>query len=780
MVLTRIESVISNKKMDLELNVQAEDVLIMFIGFFISRVSILDKLTPFGIAFLGSYMLIKGANLYLLFSIIFGSFTLLGFQGMDYYIALLLIYVIITKTKEGKKYTLIKSSLIFTLFFSTFRILLMLTISNYYMYDLFILLFEGVLIFTMTYIFSFSLPIEDMKGKNISNEKLVCSFITLALVLSGFNNIDFLGMAIKNIITPALVIYLSYTQGVLIGTSVGVILGLVSYMSSPEMPFIISILGVGALLSGIFRDLGKFGSILGFILGNGIISFYINNLGTSFLNYKELALSSLAFLIVSKHIDIDIKEMILGSSEIEKTYIQKKDDMAVKKLDNMVRLLDSLSQVFKRSIDENDMYSTVEVYNLIDDVCNKSCRSCQEYNNCWEEDYYGTYQKIFNIIGIIESETFNVEECAPKIEEFCKNSDHLICNIVRYYEDFEKDYIWNQRLIEQRRLLAEQLDSIGKVVEEITEDIYCNPIFNEELEGLILKELKNERTNISSLTVAEMPREELEIIIDLNNKETTMNHVENIKSIVSKNLGFPLSSDFVFGNTKENKKMLKLTRSSRFASLTKVSSESNSENRVSGDNYTYGEIDGTAFLAISDGMGIGKKANVESSIAIELFEKLMETNMNKNMIIKTINSVLRAKSDDEIFATLDLGFIDLYTGKLQILKTGAPATFIKKKDRVEIINSRSLPIGILEDVEFNIYEENLEDGDIVIMMSDGILDSNRDIENQEIWMQNLIMNINSQNPSAISEEILSIARFVSGNNSTDDMTVMATKVWKST
>ena len=134
-------------------------------------------------------------------------------------------------------------------------------------------------------------------------------------------------------------------------------------------------------------------------------------------------------------------------------------------------------------------------------------------------------------------------------------------------------------------------------------------------------------------------------------------------------------------------------------------------------------------------MGIGRKANIESSIAIELLEKLMEINMNKNIIIRTINSVLRAKSNDEIFTTLDLGFIDLYTGKLQILKTGSPATFIKKKDRVEIINSSSLPIGILENVDFNIYEEILEDGDIVIMMSDGILDSNKDVGNIDIWMR---------------------------------------------
>lgn len=779
MELTRIESVMSEKKVDLNLNIQAEDLLIMFIGFFISRVSILDKLTPFGIAFLGSYLLIKQANVYLLVSIIFGTFTLHGFQGMDYYLATILIYGVITRTKEGKRYTLIKSSFISALVFSSLRLLFIMIGKNHYMYDLFIIVFEGILVFTMTYIFSFSLPIEDIKRKNISNEKLICSFITLALVLSGLSNMEFLGVTIKNMVSVVLVMYLSYNQGVLMGVNGAIILGLVSYISSPEMPFIISILAVGGLLSGIFRDLGRAGSILGFVLGNGIISFYINNLGTSFLDYRELIVSSFIFLILSRYMDIDIQEIFIGGSKVEESYEKKKDEVVVKKLENMSNLFNSLSQIFKKANNESNEYSSLEVYNLIDDICNKSCKTCGEHKGCWEENYYETYQKIFNIIGIVESETFDIKKCMPRIREFCQNGDYLVNNIIRYYENFEKDCIWNQKLMDQRRLLAEQLDSLSGVIEGIVNEVYSNPIFNDELEDLILKELRNERVDISNLTVAEIEKGELEILVDLDNSGNNISNIESVKNIISENLGFSLAGDFVLGNINENKKTLKLTKTKRFDSMTKVAQESNSENRVSGDSYTYGEVKGTSFLAISDGMGIGQKASVESGTAIELFEKLMETNMNKNMIIKTINSVLRTRSNEEIFTTLDLGFIDLYTGKLQVLKTGSPATFIKKKDRVEIINSRSLPIGILEDIDFNIYEEELEDGDIVIMMSDGILDSNRKVENQEEWMKNVIMNMDSQNPNTIAEEILNIAKFVSRNDSTDDMTVMATKIWRS-
>ncbi|HSH34626.1 SpoIIE family protein phosphatase, partial [Schnuerera sp.] len=196
------------------------------------------------------------------------------------------------------------------------------------------------------------------------------------------------------------------------------------------------------------------------------------------------------------------------------------------------------------------------------------------------------------------------------------------------------------------------------------------------------------------------------------------------------------------------------------------------------DNYTFGEKENSYFVALSDGMGVGKKANNESSIAIKLLEKFLEAKFDKELALKTINSILMLKSNDELFTTFDISLIDLYSGKLQIIKTGAPATFIRKKDRVHIVNSQSLPVGILKDVDFNVYEEYLEDGDIIIMMSDGILEANESTDNVEKWMKDVIVNINSMNPKKIADEIMKASEESSGGKIKDDMTLLVTKVWK--
>src|SRR5699024_2803011 len=195
-------------------------------------------------------------------------------------------------------------------------------------------------------------------------------------------------------------------------------------------------------------------------------------------------------------------------------------------------------------------------------------------------------------------------------------------------------------------------------------------------------------------------------------------------------------------------------------------------------SYTVGERKNTYFNALSDGMGIGLKANKESAAAISILEKCLEAGFNEEIILKTINSMLVLKSNDEIFTTLDISLLDLYSGKLQLIKTGAASTFIKKKDRVEVISSQSLPVGILKDVDFQGYETYLEDGDFLIMMSDGLLEANTQTEEKERWMKDVIMNIDTMNPETMANGILQISEEVSNGAIKDDMTVLVTKMWK--
>ena len=91
--------------------------------------------------------------------------------------------------------------------------------------------------------------------------------------------------------------------------------------------------------------------------------------------------------------------------------------------------------------------------------------------------------------------------------------------------------------------------------------------------------------------------------------------------------------------------------------------------------------------------------------------------------------------NNEIFATLDIAIVDLYKGNIEFIKSGACPTYIKNKKRVQMIKSTSLPTGIIEETTIQTFDKDIEAGDIMLMCSDGILDSNIEYKNKELYVK---------------------------------------------
>src|SRR5699024_7544450 len=104
------------------------------------------------------------------------------------------------------KTTLIKSSLFVGIIFTLTRFFILLLFKNIFLYDIFIVFFEGITVFTLSYIFSYGISTESV-NKPYTNEKIICSFILLSLIISGIGDLSILGMSIKNIINIVLILY---------------------------------------------------------------------------------------------------------------------------------------------------------------------------------------------------------------------------------------------------------------------------------------------------------------------------------------------------------------------------------------------------------------------------------------------------------------------------------------------------------------------------------------------------------------------------------------------
>ena len=182
--------------------------------------------------------------------------------------------------------------------------------------------------------------------------------------------------------------------------------------------------------------------------------------------------------------------------------------------------------------------------------------------------------------------------------------------------------------------------------------------------------------------------------------------------------------------------------------------------------------------AISDGMGSGPDAMKNSKIAISMLERLLGSGFDKDTSIKLINSAILTANKDDNYATLDISILDLYTGNMELLKNGACPTYVKKNKNVSLIKSTSLPTGIMKNIQIDTYDKDLEDGDIVIMCSDGILDSNMEFANRDLWLKYLLEDIQTDIPERIADIILREAIDNCVGKPKDDMSVIVFKVMK--
>jgi len=177
-------------------------------------------------------------------------------------------------------------------------------------------------------------------------------------------------------------------------------------------------------------------------------------------------------------------------------------------------------------------------------------------------------------------------------------------------------------------------------------------------------------------------------------------------------------------------------------------------------------------------MGSGEEARKNSKIAISMLERLLSSGFDKETSINLINSAILNSNNSDNYATLDISILDLYAGKTEFLKNGACPTYIKKNRNVSIIKSTSLPTGIMSNISIDAYDKDLEDGDIIVMCSDGILDSNIEYANRDLWLKYLLEDIQTDSAEKIADIILREAIDNNVGKAKDDMSVIVIKVLK--
>jgi stage II sporulation protein E len=187
-----------------------------------------------------------------------------------------------------------------------------------------------------------------------------------------------------------------------------------------------------------------------------------------------------------------------------------------------------------------------------------------------------------------------------------------------------------------------------------------------------------------------------------------------------------------------------------------------------GDSYNwFYDSKGRIVFVLSDGMGAGGRAAVDSAMATGLMSRLIKAGFGFDCSLRILNSSMLFKSTDESLATVDISCLDLFTGQIDLFKAGAAPTVIRRSGRSGKAQSTSLPAGILREIGFDKASVKIHSGDILLMMSDGVTAEGTD------WIYEELENWGNGTAQQLSQRIAAEAKRRRTDGHEDDITVIA-------
>lgn len=784
-----------NKRIDLFTNVFAiKNIPIYIIALMISMVSVSGDISPFSISIFGACIANSIPLLgVVLFSLI-GSVIKFGISGALTYILTALVLIITmfiikpiaNDEEKNEKIRLSKNIFIAYMIIQLAKV----GISGFTLYDVLSVISLSIIAVVFYKIFVNSIvAIRDFsEGKAFSIEEILGASLMLAIAFGAFGELSVFGFSVRNILSILIVMILGWKNGVLVGTTAGVTIGVTLGVITTSDPLMVAAYSISGMVAGILNRFGKLGVIVGFGLGNIVLAYVANGYTVELIHFKEILIASIGLLAIPKSIQINIEEFIGGAKllPIFPDRALNKSKETADKLNNVSETIQEMAKTYNVEeivVDDKPMQSNKDIFisELLDNLNGYE-------NNMLYEDMSNTEGKIVDEVFklLIDKQQINREQLLEifakcnsyivgfddkKISEYLEENISQIIRVINMsYKISKSNFVWQKKFEENKKNIETQLKGVSRALSNIADNIEKN-IKNEEQftkeKRQIVELLKQKEINIQEISIQKEDRFLIEIYMEKSNN-TDIECIERILTEI-------LDEKIVLNEEASIGTRLNFFSDDRFVMAIGNSEVTKNNSNISGDStLTIRLKDGKYLVAISDGMGSGNEARQSSNKALKMLENLLVSGFDKKTSIELINSSL-INNNEEIFATLDIAIVDLYKGNIEFIKSGACPTYIKNNKKVQVIKANSLPAGIINNTNLQSFDRDIASGDIMVMCSDGVLDSNVEYKNKDLWVKYLLEDMESTNTKKIADLILNEAIDNTYGVAKDDMSVVVCK-----
>lgn len=605
------------------------------------------------------------------------------------------------------------------------------------------------------------------QGRFISTADTVSAVFSACVMLLALENLSFYGFSPARCTAYFIIMLFSLSKResacIISGISSALTLGFSDTQPQLMPAFILS-----GLTAGICRSYGKIPVAISLVLSGTLSLILRGEPDTALTAIAEAVFSAILFVFIpEKYQKAVLKKLIpdtVSDSAVRKgqslRFILRRCAKAVKDISGTVGAVSA----FLEKADKPD-YSAIPSM-VREDICH----GCNKYDFCWNKCPELT-RKAFSSASdfVLKHERLSAEELPERLTMVCRMPDKIAGSFSRAYLEVGAKIIARHEISEAKRAAAKQFFCIGSLLEDAAEGICTLPEADVSAEAALTPVFTESGFTVSGIcrhrqgTDSDVLQVYCSLVPPTYDKELLLEKIYEATGTVYLP---PVADEYSDEGT-----VLSFTKEGKISVSFATAAHVGAGEDFSGDTARcFFDGRGYFYCVLSDGMGSGTRAAVDSVMTCNLMSRLLRAGFSPENALEAVNCALLIKSAEETLSTLDILKIDLNTGICRFYKAGACFSVIMKKERTYIVEKSSMPLGILEEVSFGKSETTLSPGDMVFIMSDGASAVPRSA------LASLIKQNKTLTEKELAQKITDEALALSISGRHDDITVTCIKI----
>ena len=598
----------------------------------------------------------------------------------------------------------------------------------------------------------------------VSSADRACIIMSAAIIAASFTGLTFGKISLGGIAAAFTVMFAARYGKENGGSVAGVAVGTIASLTAGNFDFGIAGYAAGGLISGIFAVFGKIGTVLSFVAVRFMVCLIISEYPDYIPVYESIIAAGILVLIPEK------------AGKAVSSFARFSEDTAdfatVKELvlSKIGRAADGLLDIATAT---KKVAESVERENFegMSTVLNKSaesnCRICSKNGICWKNEYSDTAKAFYEMGSAARENREPVLD--EKFSERCIRKEHLIENVKINYKKAAEKNSAERKFRNIREVVTDQFDGTALLLRDIAAEAATVKSVDKKLSAAV-KNVFEER-NIPLFACTCYYTIDGCLNIEVSGAKERMKKAdisvitEELSDVCGRDLSKPVKRD-----TENARRLVFCEKPLLEAKFGKASINAEGEKFCGDCAECFVDQYGCAHMILSDGMGSGEHAALDSMMTAGLVARMVRAGFRFGPAIKLVNSALLLKSEDESLATVDAFSVNLYTGAANFYKAGAESSFVLKNGHVSKVESVSLPAGILGGAEYEQSSMHLGEGSVVALVTDGVTSSGSD------WLPSELKSLGDRAPEEIAEKIAETAQKRRSDGHSDDITVVILKL----